>query len=399
VRPSAQPARGAARVELADIVRAAAPALLATTRLAGVQRRALAAIERCRTAALGGQISQCDHCGATHYVYHSCRNRHCPKCQTLAKERWLADRRAELLPVPYFHLVFTLPHELNALAQGNARTLYAMLFAAASETLLDFGRNPRWAGGEIAATLVLHTWGQTLTQHLHVHALVAGGALGPDGHWIPTRRGFLFPVKALSKVFAGKFLAALANAFATQRLRFAGATTTLDEPAAQRRFLNALRAKPWVVYAKHTLHGPEQVLDYLGRSVQRVAVSNERLLGLDDGLVRFAWRDRAHGNRRNTMPLPAVQFLERFCLHVLPAGFMRIRHYGLLANRHKRARLAQARAALRAGTPTPVERESLARFCLRVLNLDITRCPACRIGTLHSVGTLAPQRLDRLHPP
>jgi len=222
-----------------------APALLARERLAGVQYRALRAIERCRTAALGGEIHRCDHCGETHYVYHSCRNRHCPKCQTLAKERWLAARRAELLPVPYFHLVFTLPHELNPLAQGNPRALYVMLFAAASATLLEFGANPRWLGGEIAATLVLHTWSQTLTQHLHVHALVAGGALGADGQWVAPRRGFLFPVKALSKLFRGKFLAALSRAFAQDRLRFGGSTTALAEPSARRGLLATLRAKPW----------------------------------------------------------------------------------------------------------------------------------------------------------
>ena len=399
MRAAAHGARAAVRIELADIVRAHAPALVARARLAGAQYRALRAIERCRTAALGGQISQCDHCGAARYVYHSCRNRHCPKCQILAKERWLAARRAELLSVPYFHLVFTLPHELNPLAQGNPRLIYELLFASASATLIEFGRNPRWAGGEIAATLVLHTWGQSLTQHLHVHALVAGGALRPDGQWVAPRRGFLFPVKALSKLFRGKFLAALPRAFAQDRLRFGGSTTALADPSARRGLLATLRAKPWVVYAKHTLCGPEQVLDYLGRYVQRVAISNERLLELDEGSVRFAWRDRAQGNRRRTMRLPAGQFLERFLLHVLPQGFMRIRHYGLLANRHKRNRLAQARAALNTSAPAPVPLESVAAFCQRVLQIDIHRCPACRIGRLHLIGTLAPQLLYRARPP
>jgi len=399
VRPSAHRARGRLRLELADIVRAHAPALLARGCLAGVQQRALRAIERCRTAALGGQIHRCDRCGETHYAYHSCRNRHCPKCQTLAKERWLAARGAELLSVPYFHLVFTLPHELNSLAQGNPRAIYAMLFAAASETLLEFGANPRWAGGEIAATLVLHTWGQTLTQHLHLHALVAGGALRPDGRWIAARRGFLFPVKALSKLFRGKFLDALSPAFAQQRLRLAGSTAVLTAPSAQRPFLAALQHKPWVVYAKHTLAGPEQVLEYLGRYVQRVAISNERLLAFEDGNVRFAYRDRARANRRKTMSLPATQFLERFLLHVLPQGFMRIRHYGLLANRHKRKRLAQARAALNTPAPAPALVESVADFCQRALGIDIHRCPACRIGRLHLIGTLAPQLTHRARPP
>ena len=399
MHPSAHGARGAVRVELADIVRAHAPALLARERLAGVQQRALRAIERCRTAALGGEISRCNHCGETHYVYHSCRNRHCPKCQTLAKERWRAARRAELLPVPYFHLVFTLPHEFNALAQGHPRLIYELLFTAASATLREFGRNPHWAGGEIAATLVLHTWGQTLTQHLHVHALVAGGALAPDARWIAPRRGFLFPVKALSKVFRGKFLDAVASHFEQDSLRCEGSIAALTDPAARRTFLARLRAKPWVVYAKHTLGHPEQVLDYLSRYVQRVAISNERLLSLDDGVVRFAYRDRAHDNRRKTMSLPATQFLGRFLLHVLPTGFTRIRHYGLLANRNKGERLAQARAALNLPAPPAVPVESVQTFCQRVLSIDIHRCPVCRIGTLHPTGTLAPQLIHRSRPP
>ena len=304
-----------------------------------VQQRALRAIERCRTAALGGELRQCDACGRQRYVYHSCRNRHCPKCQTRAKERWLAARRVELLPVPYFHLVFTLPHELNALAQGNPRALYAMLFAAASETLVEFGRNPRWLGGEIAATLVLHTWGQTLSQHLHVHGLVAAGALSTSGAWVRSRRGFLFPVKALSVVFRGKFLAALGAALAGGRLTLSGSTTALDEPRAQRSLLAGLRKKAWVVYAKRPFAGPQQVLEYLGRYTHRSAISNERLVSCDARAVRFRYKDYAHGSRRRVMELPALEFLRRFALHVLPRGFNRIRHYGLLANRRKRALL------------------------------------------------------------
>jgi len=401
VHPSAHGAPGTARLELAQIVRAHAPALLAHARLAGVQRRALAAIAHCRTAALGGEIHRCDRCGATHYVYHSCRNRHCPKCQSLARERWLAARRAELLPVPYFHLVFTLPHELNALAQGNARRIYGLLFAAASATLIEFGRNPRWLGGEIAATLVLHTWSQTLTQHLHIHALVAAGALSPEARWIHPRRGFLFPVQALSKVFRAKFLEGLHRALGAWQLRLAAASASLAEPAAQGAWLAQLRAKPWVVYAKATLAGPEPVLDYLGRYVQRVALSNERLLGLAQGQVRFAWRDRARGNRRKTMCLPAEQFLARFLLHVLPRSFMRIRHYGLLANRHKHALLAQARRALALPPPPqpPPPPESVQAFCQRVLGIDIGRCRVCRIGQLRLSASFPAALAHRARPP
>jgi hypothetical protein len=384
-------ARGG-KPELADIVRAYGAAFRAAHRLCAVQHRALRAIERCRTAALGGELRQCDACGERRYVYHSCRNRHCPKCQTRAKERWLAQQRAELLPVPYFHLVFTLPHELNALAQGNPRALYAMLFAATSETLVEFGANPRWLGGQIAATLVLHTWGQTLTQHLHVHALVAAGALSGTGAWIRARRGFLFPVKALSGVFRAKFLAALSRALEHGSLTLSGATAGLGEPRAQRTLLAALRAKAWVVYAKRPFGGPAQVLEYLGRYTHRVAISNERLVSANAGAVRFRYKDYAHGDRRKIMNLEPVEFLRRFALHVLPTGFNRIRHYGLIANRNKHVLLACARAALRAPAPEPeaTAAESIPAFWQRVTCVDIGRCPRCDQGTLRFVASLAP---------
>ncbi len=389
--PQARAGRG--KVELADIVRRHGAAFRAAHRLCAVQHRALRAIEHCRTAALGGELRQCDACGAQRYVYHSCRNRHCPKCQTRAKERWLAARRAELLPVPYYHLVFTLPHELNALAQGNPRELYAMLFAATSGTLVEFGENPRWLGGEIAATLVLHTWGQTLAQHLHVHCLIAAGALSEAGAWVRSRRGFLFPVKALSVVFRGKFLATLGEVLARGRFVLSGGTAALREPRAQRALLAELRKKPWVVYAKRPFAGPEQVLQYLGRYTHRTAISNERLVASDERSVRFRYKDYAHGGRRRVMHLEPVEFLRRFALHVLPRGFNRIRHYGLLANRNKRALLALARRALGAPALTIAAAvpESLAAFWQRIASTDIERCPSCEHGRLRLIATLAPR--------
>jgi hypothetical protein len=377
------------KVELADIVCSHGAAFRAAHRLCPVQHRALRAIERCRTAALGGELRQCDACGERRYVYHSCRNRHCPKCQTRAKERWLAAQRAELLPVPYYHLVFTLPHELNALAQGNPRALYAMLFAAAAQTLIEFGENPRWLGGEIAATLVLHTWGQTLSQHLHVHALVAAGALSESGAWVRSRRGFLFPVKALSIVFRAKFLAALALALARGKLALAGSTTPLGEPSTQRSLLADLRKKAWVVYAKRPFAGPQSVLEYLGRYTHRIAISNERLVSFDADSVRFRYKDYAHGDRRKTMTLQALEFLRRFALHVLPRGFNRIRHYGLLANRNKRTFLAKARTALRTPALLRAPFESVATFWQRLAGIDIARCTHCGLGTLRFLATLA----------
>lgn len=388
------------KLELATIVRAHAAPLRAGQNLSGAQLKALRAIERCRTAQLGGHIARCNQCAAQQFHYHSCRNRHCPKCQTLAKERWLQSRRTELLPVPYFHLVFTLPHEINALAQGNPRLIYGLLFAAASETLIEFGENPRWLGGSIAATLVLHTWGQTLTHHPHVHALVAGGALHAEGGWIAPRRGFLFPVKALSPVFRGKFLGALSKLLEQGCLKLAGSTTALAQPQACREWMARLRAKPWVVYAKQSLSGPEQVLDYLGRYTHKAAISNERLLAMDEqGNVRFGYRDRARGNQRKTMQLPATEFLARFLTHVLPRGFMRIRHYGILANRAKHDKLAAARTALGVAAPSPVAPESVPAFWLRVTGIDITLCPNCRVGRLSVVRSILPLRAYRARPP
>ena len=378
------------KVELADIVRSHGAAFRAAHRLCAVQHRALRAIERCRTAALGGELRQCDACGERRYVYHSCRNRHCPKCQTRAKERWLAAQRAELLPVSYYHLVFTLPHELNALAQGNPRALYAMLFAAAAQTLIEFGENPRWLGGEIAATLVLHTWGQTLSQHLHVHALVAAGALSASGTWVRSRRGFLFPVKALSIVFRAKLLAALADALSRGQLALSGSTTALGEPSTQRSLLAALRKKAWVVYAKRPFAGPQAVLEYLGGYTHRIAISNERLVSFEADSVRFCYKDYSQGDRRKTMTLQALEFLRRFALHVLPRGFNRIRHYGLLANRNKRTLLAKARTALRTPALLRAPFESVATFWQRLAGIDIARCTHCGLGTLRFLATLAP---------
>lgn len=387
---SPHPETGAGRLELAQIFREYGEAYRSTHPLCAQQRRVMQAIEDCRTAALGGHLEVCDHCGAEVARYHSCRNRHCPKCQTLAKERWVEARTAELLPVPYFHLVFTLPHEINPLAQGNPRVIYNLLFQAASETLQTFGRDPRWLGGEIGITMVLHTWGQNLSQHLHVHCVVSGGALGPEGQWIPAKRGFLFPVRALSVVFRAKYLEALQQAFEAGQLDFAGETTALAEPSAFRAFLVKLRAKDWVVYAKPPFGGPEAVLSYLGRYTHRIAISNERLQDCENGEIRFCYRDYAHGNKVKVMRLPAEEFIRRFLLHVLPKGFMRIRHYGLLANRHRTEHLAACRAALDAPTPAPREAETVEAFLARVLGTDVNRCPHCGQGRLRPIRALPP---------
>jgi len=365
------------------VVRDAGECFRQTHRLTREQRHALSAIACCRTAALGGHIETCEACGVRRAVYHSCRNRHCPKCQVLAKERWLAARCAELLPIPYFHVVFTLPHALNPVAQRHPRVLYGLLFAAAAATLQAFAHDAQHLGGELGITAVLHTWGQTLTPHVHLHCVVTGGALAPEGRrWIPAQSGFLFPVKALSRVFRGKFLAGLAEAVARGAL-----------PAdAVSSFLRArLRRHPWVVYAKRPFGGPEQVLAYLGRYTHRIALSNDRIVAIRGGVVRLRYRDYADSSRQKILHLTADELLRRFCWHVLPAGFMRIRHFGLLANRHRGAKLARARALLGADPPpaTPAPDASTAEAIEALTGVDITRCPVCGEGRMHITATWA----------
>jgi len=316
------------------------------------QRRVLRAMARCRTAALGGHVERCDACGHKRIAYNSCRNRNCPKCQAAARAKWMAAEQAMLLPVDYFHVVFTLPHTLNALIRVNPRQLYAILFRAAAATLLTFARDPKHLGAEPGITMVLHTWGQNLIEHIHVHCVVTGGGLSLDqSGWISARhtrrrRPFLFPVKALSQVFRGKYLAALARLRRRGQLRFTGQCADLADPAPWDRLLSTLQHTKWVVYAKPPFGGPERVLKYLSRYTHRVAISNHRLLFVGDGIVRFRWKDYADHHAHKEMMLPAVEFLRRFLLHVVPRGFMRIRHYGILANRHREQKLRRCRELL-----------------------------------------------------
>ena len=363
------------RAGLAEVINAFGPAYLATRSLPRGAARVWRAILACRTAALGGHIDTCDGCGRSRHVYHSCRHRHCPQCQTRAKEVWIAARRREVLPVPYFHLVFTLPHDLNPLIAAAPRTLYETLFGAASGTLNAFAANPRHLGGVPAFSLVLHTWKQDLERHVHVHALVAGGALTTTGEWVRPTSGFLFPVKALSKVFRGKFVAAL------EGLRISGrwsesVQANVDWPCVKR----ALYAQDWVVYAKAPLGGPEAVLDYLGRYTHRVAISNERIVGIDGNDVRFRVRGDPESGQKRVVRLPGTEFIRRFLQHVLPTGFKRIRHYGLLSAARKKRCLAAARAALDVPPPHPEVIESVDEFLRRVARIEAARCPHCGVG-------------------
>ena len=313
------------------------------------QLKVMSAIERCRTAALGGHVARCEDCAYTTIAYNSCRNRHCPKCQGAAAKQWLADREAELLPVPHFHVVFTLPAAVAEIAYQNKAVLYGLLFDIAAETLLRIAADPKHLGARIGATLVLHTWGSALTHHPHVHGIVPGGGLSSDGQrWVGCRPGFFLPVRVLSRLFRRRFLEALGQAHTAGRLRFFGEHAALANPNAFATWLAPLRRCEWVVYAKRPFSGPAAVLAYLSRYTHRVAISNRRLLALDERGVTFRWKDyRAKGRTRHkTMTLGTAEFMRRFLLHVLPAGLHRIRHYGLLANGARTANLARARRLL-----------------------------------------------------
>ena len=314
----------------------------------------MSAIESCRTAALGGHVERCEDCGHSRVAYNSCRNRHCPKCQGAAAKDWLAARQADLLPVPYFHLVFTLPAEIAAIAYTNKALVYDLLFKASAEALVTIAADPKHLGARIGITAVLHTWGSAMTHHPHVHMIVPGGGIAPDGaRWIRCRRGFLLPVRVLSRLFRRLFLARLARAHAAGRLAFFGDHAGLRDPRAFAAALAPLRKKAWFVYAKRPFTGPEAVLAYLARYTHRVAIANSRLVALNADGVTFRYKDyRRNGqDRYRTVTLEPGEFLRRFLLHVLPNGFHRIRHYGLLAAATRKANLTQARTLLAASQP------------------------------------------------
>jgi hypothetical protein len=368
--------------EVADIFRLHGVSFRASRYLSWAQRKVMRAIETCRTAAFGGHKETCTECGEVRHAYNSCRNRHCPKCQTLTKAQWLSDRTSELLPAPYFHGVFTLPHELNRLVLANKCVLLNMLFAAASQTLLEFGRNN--LGGKVGFTMVLHTWDQLLRPHFHVHCVIPAGALSDDGeHWIAGSSTFLFPVQALSLVFRGKFVEALERAWTQGEMNPSGNDAADSTPQGFANLVQRLRSIDWVVYAKKPFAGPEQVLDYLGRYTHRVAISNHRIVDVSDNLVSFSYRNRRRDNEKRTATLDAHTFIARFLLHVLPHGFMRIRHYGFLASRCKTENLRRCRVLLGLPADPPVRpRLTVAQWLKILLGIDVNRCPACGERTL-----------------
>lgn len=391
------------RLEVADVFRNHGDGFLDRygDTLSSEQRRALEDIAACRTAVLGGHVEECDLCGHRQIAYNSCRNRHCPKCQATAAAQWMDARGAELLPVEYFHVVFTLPAVLGPIALQNPRKVYGLLFRAAAETLQQIAADPKHLGAEIGFLAVLHTWGQNLEHHPHVHCVVPGGGPSPDGtRWVACRPGFFLPVRVLSRVFRGKFLALLHGAFNRGQLLFHGKLAALANPGEFRRQLAASAQTEWVVYAKPPFGGSEQVLKYLARYTHRVAISNHRLTALEGNAVEFLWKDYSHGGKQKSMKLKAVEFIRRFLLHVLPPGFVRIRHYGFLANRLCREKLALCRALLGAATsPEPVTAEPAAEL-ERVVEgqTEANVCPSCGKGQMVIVETFRATPINQTEP-
>ena len=373
--------------EVADIIRAEGQSFIDKNRswLNGGHLKVLAAIERCRTAALGGHRDQCAKCGHQAISYNSCRNRHCPKCQTNAREKWLAKRSADLLPVPYVHVVFTLPHLLAPLAYHNKKLLYDLLLRASAETLLEVAANPKRLGAELGFLSVLHTWGQTLQHHPHVHCVIPAGGLSPDHQrWIHARSGFFLPVGVLRKVFRGKFTNGLKRLWREKLLWLPGSLNVLQQEKTFRTFLRSLHRKKWVVYSKPPFDGPQHVLQYLARYTHRVAISNHRIVNFAEGKVSFRWKDYAHGSQQRVMTLDAHEFLRRFLQHVLPRRFVRIRSFGFLANRQRTASLALCCALLpTAEVPAPV----ITKACEVVW-----RCPLCG-GSMIVIERLTAQQV------
>jgi hypothetical protein len=356
--------------------------------------RSIRALSICRTKALGGHVAQCDQCGAIKICYNSCRNRHCPKCQSLAQWKWVEERQKDLLPIPYFHVVFTLPEALRPLALQNQRVIYNLLFQAASQTLLTLSADPKYLGAQIGVTSVLHTWSQTLMNHPHLHCLVTGGGLSEDGiEWRATRKDFFLPVQVMASLFRGKFLAFLKKAYEQDRLIFCGQIAQLADENQFKHLIDGLYQKGWIVYCKPPFAGPKQVLDYLGRYTHRIAIGNEHILHLVNDQVTFSYRDRAQDKKKKRMTLSAFEFIRRFLLHILPDSFVKIRHYGLSSNRHRNTTLRWAQSLLgiclqEIETPKPTWQDLM----VRITGIDPCQCQVCGRGRLVLKEVLFPQK-------
>jgi hypothetical protein len=383
--------------EVADIFRVYGNDYLKNHSLPYAHKKVMRHITVCRTAELGGHIEQCDSCGFQRNAYNSCRDRHCPKCQCLVKEKWLNDRKAELLPCGYFHLVFTLPHELNAIILCNKTVTLAILFAAVSGTLQAFARDPQWRlEGQLGFIAVLHTWSQTLMDHFHLHCLVPGGALSFDKtRWVPARESYLFRVESLAKELRKRYLQKLEEAFVDEKLIFPGNTQIYGCRRKFKKMIQSLFQITWIVYAKRPFAGPEQVLEYLGRYTHRVAISNNRIVSITNDKVTFTYKDRKNNDEVKTMVLDADEFIRRFLLHVLPNGFMKIRYFGFLANTNKKKCVPLLRKLIDPSAQLPDKiSETVQEMMLRLTGEDITCCPQCQKGRMVKLRKLSKPTVD-----
>jgi hypothetical protein len=371
-------------IEVADIFRLHGNRYREKYPLSPEQSKVFNLIKLCRTSALGGHMQQCDHCGHEQPAYNSCRNRHCPKCQSTAKQKWLNARSAEILPCGYFHLVFTLPHGLNPLILVNKKLLLGALFAKVGDVLQQFGKDPRWRlEGRIGIVAVLHTWSQTLLDHFHLHCLVPAGALKADNQWRAGSSRYLFGVKSLAKAFKHRYISELKALHAAGKLKFPAKTAQLSCPTAFGKLVTQLEKQDWIVYAKRPFAGPKQVLDYLGRYTHRVAISNHRIESMQDNKVTFTYRDRADGDQLKHMTLDAVEFIRRFLLHVLPDGFVKIRYFGFLAHRNRKKCIALIRRLIDpTAEPVQIQKETVCEMMLRLTGIDIALCPKCGKGKM-----------------
>ena len=382
-------------LEVADIFRAHGPGYREAHghEMPPRHLRAMRAIELCRTAELGGHVEECDQCGAVRVSYNSYRNRHCPKCQCLDKERWLEARKKDLLPTQYFHLVFTIPESLRPLALRNQNVLYPILFRAASETLKELAADPKYLGAEVGFITILHTWSQTLIDHPHLHCIVTGGGLSPDGKkWIPCKKDFFIPVKVISRLFRGKFLAYLKEAKEKGKLVFPGNIAHLKKDHSFKAMLDDLYDQEWVVYCKPPFSSAETVMDYLGRYTHRVAISNDRLIRMQEDQITFRYRNRNDNNALKSMTLDAFEFIRRFLLHILPDGFMKIRYYGILSHRNRKRKLALCKKLLGVDHKEH-EKESWQDLLARITGIDPRICPCCGKGKMVLKEVLHPLTL------
>jgi hypothetical protein len=379
------------QVELADIFRLYADDYRRSHAVSYQQLKVMHQVKICRSAKLGGHVEQCDQCGFEQIAYNSCRNRHCPKCQTLAKEKWLNDRKAELLGCSYFHLVFTLPHDLNPIILSNKKVTVNILFAAVNQTLQAFAKDPQWRlEGRLGFISVLHTWSQTLIDHFHLHCLIPAGALSfTKDRWIPANDDYLFKITSLAKEFKKRYLKLLSDAYLKDKLVFSKKTATFESKQNFQQLINSVSKKRWIAYAKRPFAGPQQVLDYLGRYTHRVAISNNRIISIDDGRVTFTYKDRQNDDEIKKMTLDADEFIRRFLLHLLPKGLIKIRYFGFLAHTNKKKDIPLIRKLIDADATLPQKiNESISEMMLRLTGIDISCCPVCKKGKMIRIRKL-----------